>query len=96
MRISFHFHIKYIRNSLGNRKLLYKGFVYVKKKEETSYWRCERRKMLWQTLDSVRRTMGRTIRVFACIGPSRVAFELAVKYAMFIINFYIFHYVIFF
>ena len=29
--------------------------------------------------------------------PSRVAFELAVKYAMFIIiNFYIFHYVIFF
>ena len=38
--------MEYIRNSQGNRKLLYQGFVYVldKKKEETSYWRCERRK----------------------------------------------------
>ena len=30
-----------IRNSWGNHKLLYEGFIYVLDKEETSYWRCK-------------------------------------------------------
>ncbi|XP_028418320.1 uncharacterized protein LOC114543609 [Dendronephthya gigantea] len=38
--------MEYIQTSRGNRKLLFEGYVYVldKKKEESAYWRCERRK----------------------------------------------------
>ena len=68
--------MEYIDNSRGNQKLLYEGFVYVlnKKKEETSYWRCERLKEC-----SARLTMAGTISAFASSGSVLVAVERAVS-----------------
>ena len=74
--------MEYIRNSRGNRKLLYEGFVYIldKKKEETSYWRCERRRECSGRLSTLLDTLWQEPSAHSHpLDPSRVAVERAVS-----------------
>ena len=74
--------MEYILNSRGNRKLLYEGFVYVldKKKEETSYWRCERRKECSGRLSTLLDTLWQEPSAHSHPpDPSRVSVERAVS-----------------
>ena len=74
--------MEYISSSRGNRKLLYEGFVYVldKKTEETSYWRCERRKECSGRLSTLVDTLWQEPSVHSHPpDPSRVAVERAVS-----------------